>query len=78
RDMQMPWPAVPFERIAEKAPLLQDYSGDGIPCLVILDPDGRIVSHSYEGKQYRGPEKVLEDLERIFTPGAPTQVAQKR
>ncbi len=76
RDMQMPWPAVQFEKVEENARLLA-YAGDGIPCLVLVDADGRVVSHSYDGKTYLGPDKVLADLDRIFA-GAPTQVAATR
>ena len=73
RDMQMPWPAVHFDKLATKEPL-RKYAGSGIPCLVLLDATtGRVVSDSYVGKEYRGPAKVMADLDRIFAagPGAP-------
>jgi nucleoredoxin len=77
RDMQMPWPAVKFEKIAEKG-LLNQYAGPGIPCLVLMDGAGRVLSHSYDGKTYRGPAKVVADLEAIFAGGVAGQVAQQR
>jgi len=77
RDMQMPWPAVKFEKIAEKIPLKQ-YAGAGIPCLVLVDGAGRVISDTYDGKTYRGPAKVIADLEAIFASGTAGQVAQQR
>ncbi|MFN2509800.1 MAG: thioredoxin-like domain-containing protein, partial [Chthoniobacterales bacterium] len=70
RDAQMPWPAVKYEKIAEKE-ALRKYAGEGIPCLVLVDATGKVISDSYAGKTYLGPVKVLADLDRIFgTPGA--------
>ena len=68
RDMRMPWPAVRFEKVAEKEQLLK-YAGPGIPCLVVIDAEGRVVSNTYEGTQFRGPTKVLTDLDKMW--GAP-------
>ncbi len=72
RDAQMPWPAVIHETIAEKRELLR-YAGSGIPCLVLVDGSGKVLSDSYDGKTYLGPNRVLADLNRILgvtTPGA--------
>ena len=77
RDMQMPWPAVKFEKIAEKVDLNQ-YEGTGIPCLVLVDAAGGVISHTYDGKTYRGPAKVVADLEAMFASGVAGQVAQQR
>lgn len=76
RDAQMPWPAVDFKKIAEASELTK-YAGTGIPCLVLIDAQGRVISDSYDGKTYRGPQKVIEDLETIFAAGSPP-VAQSR
>ncbi len=65
REMQMPWPAVKFEKLAEKE-ALRKYAGAGIPCLVVVDAEGRVVSDSYVDGKYRGPSKVLADLEQMF------------
>ncbi len=75
RDAQMPWPAVKFEKIAEKQGLMK-YAGNGIPCLVLVDATGRVISDSFAGKNYLGPTKVLADLEQIFSGPAP--VGQKQ
>ncbi len=77
RDAQMPWPAVRFDKVAEKE-AVQKYAGAGIPCLVVIDSDGRVVSNSYEGKTYVGPSKVLSDLDAIFARGDANQVALRR
>ena len=77
RDTQMPWPAVKFEKIGEKAGLLK-YAGKGIPCLVLLDADGRVVSDSYQGETFLGPGKVLADLDKIFGGAGSAPLAQQR
>ena len=77
RDAQMPWPAVKYEKIAENL-LLRGYAGDAIPCLVLVNADGTVVSDSYTGKTYLGPDKVLADLDTIFSGGVVGQVAQQR
>ena len=65
RDMQMPWPAISFAKIQEKAEL-NKYAGDGIPCLVVIDASGNVVVNSYEGAKYVGPSKVVSYLEQAF------------
>ena len=44
------------------------------PDLVLLDASGKVVSDSYAGKEYLGPQKVLADLDQIFAGGG--RVAQ--
>lgn len=62
RDYAMSWPALDYSKIkASRA--LNRYSGRGIPCLVLVDKNGEVISHSYEGDRYVGPNKVLRDLE---------------
>jgi nucleoredoxin len=62
REAHMPWPAIRYDEIAASG--LAQYAGRGIPCLVMLDADGKVVSHSYSGQTYLGPQHVLEDLEK--------------
>lgn len=59
----MPWPAVNYDRRDNK---ITSYSGPGIPCLVFVDEKGRVLSDSYEGDNYVGPQKVLRDVRRIL------------
>jgi len=65
RETNMPWPAVDFQKLAGKA-TIRKYAGDGIPCLVLLDASGNVISDSFAGKEYLGPAKVLTDLDAIF------------
>lgn len=59
---QMPWPALKFlKKKTDKT--LAPLAGPGIPCLVLLDSTGKVLSHSYEGKTYVGPNKVLRDID---------------
>ena len=61
---KMEWPAVDFRK-ARNCPLAK-YAGSGIPCLVVIDAEGKVVSHSYEGETYVGPNKVMEDLDNLL------------
>jgi nucleoredoxin len=54
------------------------YAGDGIPCLVVVDPTGKVISDSFAGKQYLGPSKVLSDLDAIFAGAPVAQVAARQ
>jgi nucleoredoxin len=76
RETQMPWPAIDFGKLPGKA-ALKKYGGKSIPCLVVLDASGKIISDSYAGKDYLGPEKVLADLAAIFAQ-PPAAVAAAR
>ena len=73
KETQMPWPAIDFQKVANKA-AINKYAGNGIPDLVLLDASGKVVSDSYAGKEYLGPQKVLADLDQIFAGGG--RVAQ--
>jgi len=59
---RMEWPAIPYN-LLQKRQIVHDYEVKGIPCLVLIDSEGKVVSHSYEEGQYRGPDEVLKDLE---------------
>jgi len=76
RDTQMPWPAIDFAKLPGKE-ALQKYGGEGIPCLVLLDAGGKVISHTYAGGKSLGPEKVLADLNAIFAKG-PAGIAASR
>ena len=71
RETKMPWPAIDYARLPDKA-ALKKYAGDGIPCLVLLDENGKVISDTYAGEKRIGPEKVLTDLNAILAkpPGA--------
>jgi len=63
-DDEMPWPAVKF-RYVERMDEVRRYAGPGIPCLVIVDREGKVLSHSYVNGEYRGPTAVMGDLEKV-------------
>jgi nucleoredoxin len=75
RDTRMPWPAVDYDRLGELGDLRR-IGGDGIPSLVLVDPAGHVLSSSFEGEKYLGPQKVIADLERIFAATTPSLAAQ--
>ena len=58
----MPWPALAYNKIKSNKQLA-GYAGPGIPCLVLCDANGKVLSHSYEGTTYVGPQKVMADIE---------------
>jgi len=59
----MAWPAVRFDDIEQvKA---NRYCGPGIPDLVLVDADGKVLSNSFNGEEYVGPQKVIEDIKTM-------------
>ncbi len=65
RDDRMPWLALQYDE-AQRDSELRRYCGPGIPCLVLVDPAGRVLSDSFEGDTYLGPGKVLDDAQRMM------------
>ena len=64
KKAKMPWVAVPFKD--RRGELAKAYAKSGIPNLVLIKPDGSVVSASYVGGNYVGPYKVLKDFEKIL------------
>lgn len=77
RSAQMPWPAVRFDKIPDKGALTK-YAGSGIPCLVVIDRSGKVISDTYAGKTCRGPGIVLSELDQLFAGNRLAQVALQR
>ncbi len=77
REVQMPWPAIEYAKLESKAEL-KKLTGDGIPSLVTIDANGKIVSSSYEGQQYVGPAKVVADLDAILAKPVIASAGQSR
>lgn len=69
RETGMPWLALDYDK-KKRARDLTRYAGRGIPCLVLVDKNGEVLSHSYEGKEYVGPSKVMGDLEAKLNAGS--------
>lgn len=63
KEDKMPWPAVSFDQREDN---IQSYCGPGIPCLVLVDTHGRVLSDSFEGENYVGPGKVLNDTFQLL------------
>lgn len=77
REANMPWPAIDFQKLKGKD-AIRKYAGDGIPCLVLVDATGKVISSTYAGAHYLGPAKVLGDLDAIFAGRVLDNVAQNR
>src|SRR2546430_410544 len=73
---KMPWPAADYERLATKDVIQKDVV-HSIPCLVLVDAGGNIISNSYAGEKDLGPEKVLADLDKIFARGNDGRVVRR-
>ncbi|MEO5753902.1 MAG: thioredoxin-like domain-containing protein, partial [Chthoniobacterales bacterium] len=65
-EMSMPWPALRYS-FAKNDRKLTKYAGPGIPCLVLLDEKGTVISDSYAGSNYLGPHKVMNDLKKLLS-----------
>jgi nucleoredoxin len=74
RDENMPWPAIDFPKLKDKT-VLKKNAGDGIPSLVLVDASGNVISSAVSNGQYVGPQKVLSDLDAIFSGKAPARIA---
>ena len=69
----MSWPAVRFDDIDEiKA---DRYCGSGIPDLVLVDASGKVLSDSFNGAEYLGPEKVMNDIKSMVPASQSAQTA---
>ena len=68
-EADMPWPALNYDQ-KKKSKALTKYAGGGIPCLVLVDKDGNVLSDSYVNGKYVGPTKVMNDLEERLENGS--------
>jgi thiol-disulfide isomerase/thioredoxin len=65
RETAMPWTVLKYAQRG-RARAVERWAGDGIPCLVALTPDGRLLFHSYRGEEYRGPEDPLQLVRELL------------
>jgi nucleoredoxin len=63
REDKMAWPAVNFDQREQK---MIEYSGPGIPCLVLVDAKGKVLADTYRGGDYLGPQQALEATRKIL------------
>lgn len=66
REVGMPWPFVRYRALGA-VQSLQQWAGNGIPCLVLIDREGNLIFHSYNGDHYVGPDDVLLKFESLLT-----------
>ena len=66
----MKWPALKFSKIHSHKSL-NKYCGKGIPDLVLVDAQGKVLSDSYVGGNYIGPRKVVQDIKKILEQNPP-------
>ncbi len=64
-EARMPWPALNFSD-RESTTALSRHAGPGIPCLVILDAEGKVVAHSFRDGDYLGPVYPLQVLDKLL------------
>jgi Thioredoxin-like len=72
----MPWPAVDYEKLGSKAAIQNNFVR-GLPCLVLVDGSGKVLSNSYGTEKNLGPETVLADLDKILNGKSESAVAQR-
>jgi thiol-disulfide isomerase/thioredoxin len=64
-EMKMPWPQLKLSK-AEKFKEEFKHPGSGIPNLVLTDLQGTLIKGSYEGKNYVGPQVVMNHLATLL------------
>lgn len=64
---RMPWPALKYELV--QGSTLMRYAGPAIPCLVLVDANGKVLSDSFRGDDYLGPQHVLSETRKILARG---------
>jgi nucleoredoxin len=72
----MPWPAVDYEKLGSKAAIQNNFVR-GLPCLILVDGSGKVLSNSYGTEKNLGPERVLADLDKILNGQSESAVAQR-
>jgi nucleoredoxin len=61
----MKWPAIWYADIDNPGLEAKKYCGSGIPCLVLVDNKGRVLSDTFAGGQYTDPHHVIDDIRAI-------------
>jgi hypothetical protein len=72
----MPWPAVDYAKLGSKAAIQNNFVR-GIPCLILVDGRGKVLSNSYGTETNLGPETVLADLDKILNGQSESAVAPR-
>ena len=68
----MPWPALRFSDIWNRTQHAMKYAARGIPNLVLVDENGKVLSSTYKGTEHLGSEeqilqsgKVMDDIKKL-------------
>lgn len=64
REVAMPWPVLKYSAVGS-TPLIERWTGRGIPSLVALTREGEVIFHSYRGSEYLGPAHVLAQFAQL-------------
>ena len=65
QEDRMPWPAMKYPDLDDPRVSVKKYFGSGIPDLVLVDSNGKVLSDTFSGKDYVGPSHVLEDIKKM-------------
>jgi nucleoredoxin len=68
---EMPWPALRFQDVWNQKLWPLHYIAKGIPNLVLVDSDGKVLSSTYDGTVDHGTDKVIDDI-KTLVPAPPT------
>jgi len=74
----MPWPAIAYDKRSGKAGDIQNNLVREIPCLILAEATGKVLSRSGGGENSSSLEKVLADLDQIFARGGESAIAPTR
>jgi nucleoredoxin len=65
KDAGIQFPALNWDA-TKLAAEINGYAGPGIPCLVLVDETGKVLSDTYRKGVYVGPNQVLEEMWQIL------------
>ena len=71
----MPWPAIAYDKVASKVDHMEKKMVREIPCLLLTDAGGNIISTSHGDD---GLKKVISDLNQILARGVDSAIARKQ
>ena len=66
RSDSMHWPAIWYADVDNPELEAKKYCGEGIPCLVLVDDKGRVLSDTYINGQYTDPHHVIDDIRAVM------------
>lgn len=72
----MTWPAVRFDDIDSSRLKARQFEGSGIPDLVLVDDQGKVLADSFVDGEYYGPDPVMNAImQKVPLPSVPTATA---